>query len=129
MRIVVVDDDPSIRALLTVELELAGHVVAVAVDGVEGLSLIRRDPPDAVVLDVMMPVVTGWQVLAAVRAAPGTRQLPVVLLTARDLPDDVRRGYELGASAVLSKPHSAAALLDVLAALHQGLQPCSQLDG
>lgn len=121
MRILVVDDDPSIRELLTAQLQLAGHDVTVATDGQAALDAVGRHAPDAMVVDVMMPGVNGWQVLEALGAAPGGRQFPVVVLSARDLRDDVRRGYELGASAVLAKPYDADELLSVLTTLHDGL--------
>lgn len=123
MRIVVVDDDPSVRALLQAQLELAGHEVHVADDGMAGLRLVQESSPDAVVLDVMMPEASGWQVLEQLRSDPRTARLPVVLLTARNLPDDVRHGYELGASAVLSKPYEEHQLIDVLTTLHNGMLP------
>lgn len=73
--------------------------------------------PDLVVLDVMMPRMSGWEVLEHLREEPPASRPRVLLLTARDLPDDRRRGYELGASAVLSKPPAAQDLLDTVDAL------------
>lgn len=116
MHIAVVDDDPAIRALLCTELELAGHDATAYADGAEALTGLTGWRPDAIVLDVMMPGVSGWQVLAAVRAGRDP-DVPVVLLSARDLPDDVRRGYELGASVVLPKPYDADKLLVLLETL------------
>ena len=70
----------------------------------------------------MMRTLSGWDVVRTLRADPRHARLPVVLLTARDAPDDVRHGYEAGASLVLGKPHDAAKLHEVLTAL-VGMQP------
>lgn len=114
MRVLVVDDDPVIRELLSLELGMAGHDVEALTDGGSALARLRQEPPDALVLDVMMPGLTGWEVLTAVRADAALKRLPVVLLSARDVPDDVRTGYVLGASLVLSKPWDAAQLVSLL---------------
>lgn len=117
MLIVAADDDPSVRSLFVAELTLAGHEVVQAGDGLEAFSAIERVSPDAVVLDVMMPELDGWALLARLRADDRFKDLPVVLVSARTTADDVRRGYEAGASVVLPKPYSGQQLLDVLSAL------------
>lgn len=117
MRIVVVEDDPGVRGLLVAGLELEGHEVLAAPDGASGLELVGEVEPDAVVCDVMMPTVTGWELVRALRADPRYGRLPIVLLSARDSTDDVRHGYEAGASLVLSKPYDADKLHEVLTAL------------
>lgn len=118
MRILVVDDDPSVRDLVSLQLELEGHEVATAVDGVAALELIESAPvPDLLVLDVMMPRLNGWDVLERLRADERHRRLPVVLVTAKDLPNDRQRGRELGATALLAKPHDAQCLIDIVAAV------------
>ena len=120
MRVLVVDDDPTIRELLSLELGCAGHDVELAADGSAGLEVIRRDRPDALVLDVMMPSVSGWDVLTDLRADDAYADLPIVLLSARDLPDDVRHGYALGASLVISKPCDSEQLVSLLEVLRSG---------
>ena len=117
MRILVVDDDPTVRQVLSLQLESDGHQVSAAVDGESGLQAVQAQRPDLVVLDVMMPGLSGWDVLERLRSDPGSRRVPVLLLTARDLPDDRRRGYELGASAVLSKSYAPQELSDTVQAL------------
>lgn len=114
MRLLVVDDDPSIRGLLAAQLTDAGHEVAVAPDGESARDDLAVTPYDALVLDVMMPGMSGWELLSWVRGEGGLAT-PVVLLTARDVADDVRRGYELGANAVMSKPYDFEELRRVLA--------------
>ena len=117
MQILVVDDDPTVRGVLCLQLEGEGHEVIEAVDGESGLQAVEAQHPDLVVLDVMMPGLTGWDVLSRLRADAGSARLPVLLLTARDLPDDRRRGYELGASAVVSKSRLAQDLAPTVEAL------------
>jgi CheY-like chemotaxis protein len=118
MKIVLVDDDPAVRDLVSLQLELEGHEVAAASDGASGLALVRQQRPDLVLLDVMMPELSGWEVLELLREDPGDPQVPVVLLTARDMPHDRQRAYEIGASAVLSKPHDGTVLVETVHALH-----------
>ena len=117
MRVLSVDDDPSIRQLVRDTLELDGHEVSTAEDGYAALRALETSKPDLVVLDVMMPGKSGWEVLEAIREDERLGHVPVVLLTARDLPQDVQRGRELGASASLSKPFEPQDLSDVVAAL------------
>lgn len=117
MRILIIEDDPVVRGLLVVDLELLGHQVAAVADGAAGLAAVERHVPDAVVCDVMMAELSGWEVVQRLRADPGHAGLLVVLLSARDTPDDVRHGYEAGASLVLAKPYDGAKLHEVLTAL------------
>ena len=105
MRVLVVDDDPSIRTLLCEQLRTAGEQASAASDAGEALGLLALTPVDVVISDVMMPGMSGWDLLAAIRSSTDRAALPVVLLSARDGRDDVRTGYERGASAVLSKPY------------------------
>lgn len=117
MRVLVIDDDPIIRDLLSLELDVAGHEVSLASDGEAGLEVLRRDRPDALVLDVMMPTLNGWDVLQELRADTDFDGVPIVLLSARDVPDDVRHGYALGASLVMSKPCDGQQLVSLLEVL------------
>jgi len=111
------DDDRDILALLALRLERAGYRVAQAIDGEQALSLARELLPDVVVLDVMMPRLSGTEVLAALRADDATAALRVVLLSARAQEADVARGLEAGADAYLAKPFQAPELLEVVGQL------------
>jgi CheY-like chemotaxis protein len=105
-RILVVDDDPDIRALATRALSQDGHIVTEATNGVQALASVDAQAPDLIVLDLMMPIQGGLEVLKTLRAKPATASLPVVLLTAMDDEASTRAGFELGATDYLTKPFS-----------------------
>jgi CheY-like chemotaxis protein len=116
-RVLVVDDEPDLRELLRVSLGLAGHDVSTVADGHSGLEAVRRDPPDIVVLDVMMPGLDGWSVLGSLKADPdpAVALVPVVMLTARAEDLDVIKGGIEGAVCYLTKPFSIEELRRVVA--------------
>jgi CheY-like chemotaxis protein len=114
------DDDRDILALLALRLERAGFRVAQAVDGEQALALARDLLPDVLVLDVMMPRMTGTEVVTALRADPGTAHLRVVLLSARAQEADVERGLGAGADAYLAKPFQAPELIELVGRLAAG---------
>lgn len=113
-RILVVDDEPSIRRLIQVQLERAGYEVVVAVDGIEALETFHRLRPDLVVLDVMMPGPDGFRVLQILKDDPRTAAVPVVMLTARSGDDHVRQGWQEGVDFYMSKPFNPAELRTVV---------------
>ena len=108
-KILVVDDVPQNVKLLADILSVKGYEVVTAAGGVEALQRIRSDRPDLVLLDVMMPDMTGYEVCSAVRADPDIRVLPVVLVTALD-PSERVKGLEAGADDFLTKPINQAEL-------------------
>lgn len=114
------DDDRDILALLALRLERAGFRVAQAVDGEQALALARDLLPDVLVLDVMMPRMTGTEVVTALRADPATASLRVVLLSARAQEADVERGLGAGADAYLAKPFQAPELIELVGRLAAG---------
>lgn len=103
-KILVVDDEANIVDLLKVILRSVGFEVESASNGVEALEKIRRARPDLIILDVNMPQLDGWSVLAAVRSAEATRGLPVLMCTNKDLVSDVERAEILGATGYVTKP-------------------------
>lgn len=104
--VLVADDDPDILALVAFRLERAGYRVVTAADGEQALARARADRPALCVLDVMMPILTGYEVTRALREDEATRSIPVVLLTARVQEADVTRGFEAGADDYIKKPFS-----------------------
>jgi CheY-like chemotaxis protein len=116
-RVLVVDDEPDLRDLLRVSLNLAGHVVSLAPDGYRGLALARAERPDVIVLDVMMPGLDGWDVLTSLKAdtEPGVATIPVLMLTARAGDLDVIRGGIEGAVRYLPKPFAISDLHEAVA--------------
>jgi two-component system response regulator MprA len=115
MRILVVDDEPAVRDAVDRALRLEGHEVALAEDGRAALDAVAAAPPDAVVLDLLMPHVDGLEVCRRLRAA-GDRT-PVLLLTARDAIADRVRGLDAGADDYLVKPFALEELLARVRAL------------
>ena len=109
-RILVVDDEPDITALVAYHLAKAGYRVSTATNGPDALKAAKEERPDVVVLDLMLPGVSGYDVLAELRKRDETRDVGVILLTARrDEPDRIR-GLTLGADDYLTKPFSPAEL-------------------
>ena len=103
-RILVVDDDREIVRLLRAYLEQAGYQVFSAYDGETALHVIRRERPDLVVLDLMLPDRDGWDVTRVVRGDPGLAATPILMLTARVEDHDKIVGLEMGADDYVSKP-------------------------
>jgi two-component system response regulator MtrA len=105
-RIVVADDDVDIRELVEFKLASLGHDIVAVGDGGAALAACRERRPDLVVLDVMMPGVSGIQAIQAIRADGALRGLPVILLTARAQESDVEQGFDSGADDYITKPFS-----------------------
>ena len=103
-RVLVVDDDPDLRALAGNALTRDGHVVSEAASGAQALAMIAAHAPDLVLLDLLMPVQGGLDVLRMLRAMPATAALPVIVLTAMGDEASTRAGFELGATDYLTKP-------------------------
>ncbi len=109
--ILVVDDESDLRELIAHHLKSAGYSVREARSGAGGLDSILSEPPDAVILDVMLPDLSGTEVLKRLRSVPETAKLPVILLTARGEEIDRVLGFELGADDYVVKPFSPRELV------------------
>ena len=114
MRVLVIDDEPDVLLLCRVNFEFAGHEVLEALDGEQGMELAERERPDLIVLDVMLPNRDGISVLEELGARFDTREVPVVLLTAKAQPEDQLRGWEAGASEYVTKPFSPLTLTEIV---------------
>jgi putative two-component system response regulator len=115
--VLVIDDEAAIRLLCRVNLEAEGMQVVEAADGRTGLVLARSERPDAVLLDVMMPGVDGWRVAEELLGDDGTRDIPIIFLTARAEFRDRARGLDIGGVDYITKPFNPIEL----ASLVQGL--------
>ncbi len=116
-RVLVADDDGDIRDLVTFKLEQGGYVVEPVSDGVQAWESISAAPPRLAVLDVMMPGLSGLDVLRKLRDDERTKDVPVILLTARSRESDVDTGYASGANEYIVKPFSPRELLHRVAAV------------
>jgi len=114
-RILVADDDPMIIRLLEIKLSQAGYDVISAEDGLQALDAATKQVPDLIVLDGMMPGLDGFEVLRRLRDQPGTRNIPIIVLTARDQREDVEDALSSGASSYLVKPVNPHDLIAVIA--------------
>nr|BFE60845.1 hypothetical protein GCM10020063_053710 [Dactylosporangium thailandense] len=112
--VVAVDDDEDLRELMATQLRSGGYEVATAADGPSAIALIQRRPPDAVVLDVSMPGMSGVEVCRTLRMLSTTMAVPIIMLTARTQVNFETEGRMAGADAYLTKPYSARTLLSSL---------------
>jgi two-component system, OmpR family, alkaline phosphatase synthesis response regulator PhoP len=110
-RVLVAEDEPNIVAALEFLLRRGGYEVEVAGNGGEALAIIERAPPDLVLLDVMMPGKSGYEVCARIRERPEWREMKVIMLTAKGRDADVEKGLSTGADLYVTKPFSTRDLL------------------
>ena len=112
--ILIADDEEDLRALLLMTLEDPAYRLIEASDGESALNLIKTAPPDAVILDWMMPKKNGIDVARAMQNHPRLKHIPIIMLTAKDQPCDQALGKEVGVCAYFVKPFSPLRLLDTV---------------
>ena len=122
--LLLIDDDPFLLDALSRTLQLDGHQVVTAANGVDGLRLAREVRPSLIVLDVMMPLMDGWEVLKALKADPSLCQIPVVMLT---ILDEAQKGLALGAVEYLFKPIDRGQLTHALRKFRSDTSPSQVL--
>ncbi|HXX83867.1 MAG TPA: response regulator [Casimicrobiaceae bacterium] len=110
-KILIADDEPSIVAAVEFLLQRGGYEVCVARNGEEALQAVERERPDLVLLDVMMPVKSGYEVCARIREHPDWRHTKVIMLSAKGRDAEVTRGMSLGADVYITKPFSTRDLM------------------
>jgi len=115
-KILVVDDEVNITQILEFSIGAEGYEVITAANGEEAIDKARREQPDLIILDVMMPKIDGYEACRILKANPLTKGIPVVLLTAKGRDIDKRLGYEVGATDYIIKPFSPNKLVD---SIHQ----------
>ncbi len=116
-KLLVADDEPNIVISLEYLMKREGYQVLVATDGNQALETIQREKPALVLLDVMMPGKTGFEVCQAVRADPALEGVRILMLTAKGRDTDVSKGLALGANAYMTKPFSTRELVQKVAAM------------
>jgi DNA-binding response OmpR family regulator len=113
--VLVVDDDRPLRTLCRTSLEEAGFRVLEAADGEQALASVRDEPPDLILLDIMMPGISGWEVTSALLADRSTDQIPIIFISARTEVADRMRAFDLGAQDYVTKPFDPDALTETVA--------------
>lgn len=113
-KVLVVDDDPSIQRLVVLTFEMEGWEVVIADDGLAGLAAAKKEAPDAILLDVMMPKMDGLTVATELKSDPETSSIPVVLLSAKAQAGDLAAGTATGADEYMTKPFDPLELIDVV---------------
>ncbi len=121
-KILVVDDEKHIVRLVQVNLERAGYEIQAAYDGIEALEMVEKDKPDMIVLDVMMPRKDGFETLKELQANPDTKDIPVIMLTAKAQDADIFKGWASGVSSYLTKPFNPRELLTFVDRIFQSLE-------
>jgi DNA-binding response OmpR family regulator len=110
-RVLVVDDDPDVRRLVEMKLHLDGIETVSAADGAEALEVLQSEDVDLVILDLMMPVMDGFETCRKMQADPALASVPVIMLTARAQASDIESGFDMGATDYIVKPFSPRELL------------------
>jgi DNA-binding response OmpR family regulator len=113
-RILIAEDNAEIRALVSSILVEEGHKVSVAQNGQQGLEMLMEDPPDILVLDIMMPQMDGYSVLKELKSSGVKDQMKILILTAKTSESDWVRGYKLGADSYLTKPFDTDELINAI---------------
>lgn len=125
-KLLIVEDEADIRELISFNLEMSGFEILKARDGEEGLAMTRSESPDLIILDLMLPGIDGLKVCSHLKKDPETRNIPIIMLTARSEDDDIVNGLDMGADDYVTKPFSPRILIArVKAALRRGLKESS----
>jgi DNA-binding response OmpR family regulator len=127
-RVLIVEDDRDIVELVRYNLEKEGFQVLAAGDGTAGLAQLRKSPPDLLVLDLMLPKLSGLEICKEIRRNPSLNRLPILMLTARGEEADRVVGLELGADDYVTKPFSPRELVARVRALLRRVEPAGAVD-
>lgn len=116
-KVLIVDDEPSLRFLIASTLEDEGYELIEAADGLEAYDLIKKEKPDLIILDVMMPGMTGYELCTKIKQDPKMREIIIIMLTAKGQEQDRLQSEKVGADYYLRKPFSPMELIDVTESL------------
>ncbi|HTN64792.1 MAG TPA: response regulator [Burkholderiaceae bacterium] len=111
-RVLITEDEPNIVESLTFILQRAGYQVTSVLDGEAAVRRLRSDPPDIMILDVMLPRLNGFEILKLIKTDPFLKSLPVVILTAKGQAHDRQLAEEIGADAFITKPFSNREIIE-----------------
>jgi two-component system alkaline phosphatase synthesis response regulator PhoP len=111
-RILLVDDETELAEMVKLRLEANNYEVSTAYDGKEGLDLARREKPDLIILDLMLPKIDGYKVCRMLKFDEKYKKIPIILFTSRGQEDDKATGLEVGADAYITKPFEPQVLLE-----------------
>jgi CheY-like chemotaxis protein len=112
--IVVADDDPDILSIVAMSLETQGYDVYKATNGREAVDLVRDHHPDLIILDMMMPVMSGYEAIAELKADDSTKGIPIIGLSAKAMATDMERATDVGIDGYITKPFRIAQVLSVI---------------
>ena len=118
-KIIIVEDEPDTAEMFAEMMRLSGHHVLKSYGGTPAIALISHEVPDVIVLDVMMPDLSGLEVLRFIRRDPRLEQIPVIVVSAKSLPSDIKDGLDAGANVYLTKP---VAFQDLNAAVREVIE-------
>ncbi len=117
LKILIVEDNDDIREILELQLRGRDFTTVSASDGKKGLATVETERPDLILMDLNMPVITGWEATKRLKTASATRDIPIIALTAYATSEDRDKEYEAGADAFVSKPIDFGLLLEKIDAL------------
>lgn len=113
-RLLIIEDNPTYREMLKIRLEFNGYETIIAGDGLEGLNAVRREKPDLVILDLMLPLLDGHKVCRLIKFDKRFQTTPVIILTSRDLDEDAKLAKNCGGDAFIVKTKRSEFILDVI---------------
>jgi CheY-like chemotaxis protein len=112
--IVVADDDPDILSIVSMSLEAQGYDVHKATNGQEAVDLAKAHGPDLIIMDMMMPIMSGYEAVQALKADDSTRNIPIIGLSAKAMATDMERATDVGIDGYITKPFRIAQVLSVI---------------
>jgi len=113
-KVLVIDDQPEITEIISAFLSNAGYEVKVENSSVEGMNVVKSFMPDVILLDIMMPVMDGYEVCSRLKKEPTLAQIPVLFLTGKDAKDDAGMSFQSGGDLFIKKPFSCERLLNMV---------------
>jgi twitching motility two-component system response regulator PilG len=113
-KILIVEDEESLLKLESILLTTKGYLVQGATTGFAALEAVAAEPPDLILLDIMLPELDGFEVCSRIRNNPETAAIPIILLTAKKTPEDIARGQAVGADEYITKPFKSVLVMETI---------------